>query len=246
MDRRHTIREVRERPNAVLFDWDNTLMDHDEHTMPIVDKLVRKLGKPPYPDAQEVSRVWARSPEKCSELYFGNTPPRKVTKIFHRYVEEHRPDNFKLLPSARDVLDDLKARHIPMAVVSNKPEARLKKEIGQLGLTDYFEVIRGDRGNSPLKPDPHPLIETIKEMGLALENLWFVGDMYDDIEASRSHGFQRFLVGDRHREKIQALSYGSDPAGKVICLDSIALFREFTAAIPHAGNDRSNDRNVMR
>ncbi len=234
MDTRKSIIGLRKRPDAVLFDWDNTLMDHDSFAEPVLHNLIQDLGKPPYPSVDEMNKLWGKNQAQCCERYFPGYTPEQVGHHFHTLSAALPIERAKLLPGALEVLDAFKAKGVPMAIVSNKPQAQLEREVNYLGLSDYFQVLHGDRGNHKLKPDPTMVMETLQHMKIMHGNSWFIGDMMADAGAARSDGFQRFLVGPRHRNKVQTGSYGADPAGKIIYLDSIALLKDFAVALPNA------------
>src|SRR3546814_6210907 len=84
-------------------------------------------------------------------------------------------------PHAREVLADLAARGVKMAVVTNKFEGFARKILGELDLLEPFAaVIGGDtlgkdaEGKRRAKPAPDPIFEALRCRGWG--RLAFVGD----------------------------------------------------------------------
>lgn len=232
-------------PQAVLFDWDNTLIDHDHLVTLFSDQWVREMGKPPYPTPEEMNQQWAADHRAFFSRYFPDVPPEDVSKRFHQLMAEVPPEKVRLFEGVRELLDTLRSKGVRMAVVSNKPEERLKAEVAASGLSDYFEVVRGynapttpDAPKPPKKPDPRPITDTLLQMGIPLGRVWYVGDMMDDAGAARSDGIQRFIVRERHRGRIQREAIGHDPEGGIIYLDDINAMRPYAEAVlPRKSHD---------
>ncbi len=240
---------LRHAPSAVLFDWDNTLFDHDKHLAYLSESLIRAIGREPYPTPDEMNALWHKDAELCCKTYFPGYTPDQVLKEWKGFQEKISQETNEMLPGALDVLENLKARNIPMIIVSNKPEALLRKELEHFGLTEYFEAIVGGHNEKKYrKPSFYPIEQALKianearlekgEAKLALGNMWLVGDEAADAGAGRACGIQRFIVGHKHRELVQLHHEDNDPAGGIIYLDAIADFNHIIRALPSAQLNR--------
>lgn len=219
-------------PDAVLFDWDNTLLDHDHVVKHFERRWLEELATPPYPSHEELHHQWAESQEVFYERFFPGVEPKTVMGRFRELMAEVPPERVRLFPGAKEILDDLREKGVPMAIVSNKADHLLQREVKMLGLEGYFQVVRGVKNDhEPKKPDPTPLLETLKAMKVPLGRVWMVGDMTDDSGAARSDGFQRFAVLERHRTRIKNTAIGHDPEGGIIYLDRIDQLAPYVAAV---------------
>lgn len=234
---------LRTRPDAVLFDWDNTLFDHDKVLPILAERLIKTLGHEPYPTPAELNAMWFKDKKKCCETYFpGHTPP-EVLAAWTSFMKDVPVEHLALLPQAMEVLDGLKRKGIPMIIVSNRDEATLRQQLEHFGLSDYFEVIVAAHADaSKRKPNPYPIVEALKEANrkrstgggqpLELGNLWYVGDHPDDAGAARSDGLQRFIVGERHHGFIRDRFEDNDPFGGIVYLKNLGELKTFVDNIP--------------
>jgi putative hydrolase of the HAD superfamily len=111
-------------------------------------------------------------------------PPEKLTQMplflaeMYRGISRRR---LRLYPEVRDVLDEMHSR-FKLAVLSDAQSAWARPELRAVGIDSYFDpiVISGDYGFR--KPDRRLFEITLSGMGLAAEDVVFIGnDMYRDI-----------------------------------------------------------------
>jgi phosphoglycolate phosphatase len=109
------------------------------------------------------------------------------------YYEAHHAVHTAPYPGVRETLDELAARGVRMAVVTNKFEAFARSVLTQLDLIDRFEtVIGGDsmgRGSDGLflaKPHPAPVIRAREALGSG--SFVFIGDSTYDARAAKDAG----------------------------------------------------------
>ncbi|OGR56768.1 MAG: hypothetical protein A2X36_04205 [Elusimicrobia bacterium GWA2_69_24] len=181
------------RPDAVIFDWDNTLVDERGVVDAIRLRLFRELGVPT-PTREEADRVWRTDRDGFYDRFFPGIPRDTVNKTYFAIMERMQPRN-PLLPGARETLAALKRRGVPLAVVSNKPEAQLLRELKALGLEDFFAYVQGHTPARELKPSPQPILEAMRALGVAGGNVWYLGDEPGDMAAARGAGAQGIFLG---------------------------------------------------
>jgi len=86
-----------------------------------------------------------------------------------------------------EMLARLKESGLKLAVLSNKSHeftVRLTREL----LPFKFDVILGAKPGTPVKPDPTPLHQVLKELGLKPSEMVYVGDTSVDMETARAGG----------------------------------------------------------
>jgi phosphoglycolate phosphatase-like HAD superfamily hydrolase len=85
-------------------------------------------------------------------------------------------------------MKNLSEWRLKLAIVSQTPRFQLDDQLIRFDLHRYFSSVMAC-GDCPLeKPDPLPLIETAKRIGVEPENMAYVGDMYEDIICARKAG----------------------------------------------------------
>jgi phosphoglycolate phosphatase len=181
-------------PKAILFDWDNTLVD----TWPLIHGGMRavfeKRGLTPWTLDEVKDRCHESGREAFPKLFPDDW--QSALDDFYEYVHDRHLEDLVMLPSATDLLKDLFACSVPIALVSNKTKPLLVKEVEYLGLCDIFSVVVG-AGDAPRdKPDAAPLLLALDQLSVQPSmDVWMVGDTPADWAAARSAGVRAIGVG---------------------------------------------------
>jgi phosphoglycolate phosphatase len=213
------------KPDAVLFDWDNTLVDERGVVDAIRMRLFSELGVPT-PTAEEANRVWRTDRDGFYDGYFPGISRNKVNSTYYAIMERVRREREQsgeplnpLLPGVKETLAALKRLGVPLGVVSNKPHEQLLRELRTLGLEDVFAYVQGHTEARELKPSPQPLLEAMKKMGAAGGNVWYVGDELGDMAAAHGAGAQGIFLGTRDADAVR-----QGAAGEVVQVDDHGQF----------------------
>jgi phosphoglycolate phosphatase len=105
---------------------------------------------------------------------------------FLAHYNAHIADNSWLFPGVAACLDACEAAGWRLAVCTNKLEYSSKLLLGKLGIADRFAFICGQDTFGAAKPDPRPLIETIRMSGGETPGAIMVGDSATDIKTARA------------------------------------------------------------
>ena len=128
-------------PSAVIFDWDNTLVD----TFPVIrDALNTTLlafGHTPWTMDETRQRVRRSARESFPEL-FGDEWERAMDLFYNRYYEIHT-EKLEIIAGARELIERLASKSLTLSIVSNKRGDVLRAEVAHLGWTGYFSAIVG-------------------------------------------------------------------------------------------------------
>jgi phosphoglycolate phosphatase len=109
-------------------------------------------------------------------------------ELFETFNAAHIVDKSRLYPGARQILEDLTGRGVPLAVVSNKNEALSRLILEALSIDRYFAAICGGDTYPERKPSPLPLLRTAGELNATPGTTIMVGDSINDIEAGKLAG----------------------------------------------------------
>lgn len=90
---------------------------------------------------------------------------------------------------------------IKKAIVTNKPHALTMKILKKLGLDGYFDLIIGEGGKFPRKPDPASVRFVMRKLKISPKRTAFVGDSRIDRDTAKNAGI-----------KFVHVSYGYDAA----------------------------------
>jgi phosphoglycolate phosphatase len=170
-------------PGAMLFDWDNTL----------VDTLLQRLGHAPW-SAEDVRRRIHRSARDFFPELFGADWPQAFD-LYANFYRQHHLEWIQELPGAGAMLASLREAGMPLALISNKRGPFLRAEVAHLGWTGHFHVIVGAEDTPRDKPDPAPFQVAMQHPALAGQApLWYVGDTVTDMHFARNCGLTAVLL----------------------------------------------------
>ena len=104
-------------------------------------------------------------------------------------------------------LQQLRARGLRLACLTNKPSAFAHALLKAKQLDGYFEVTFGGDTFARKKPDPLPLLKTCEALGTLPHRTLMVGDSSNDAQAARAAGCPVLLVtyGYNHGQPVRAV-----------------------------------------
>jgi phosphoglycolate phosphatase len=182
-----------ERPSALLFDWDNTLVDGWIGITAALNATFTAFERPLWTvdDAKQRVRV---SLKESFPVMFGDAWEH-ARDIFYTAF---RGDHLAHVTPMPGVAEALAASEFwPRGVVSNKAGQYLRKEVVHLGWDGHFRAVVGAGDARADKPDPAPIFLALELLGHpAGRDVWYLGDTALDMRAARAAGVTAVLVGD--------------------------------------------------
>lgn len=190
------------RPRAILFDWDNTLIDNWPAIHDALNTTFAAMGHPQWTLEETRARVRA-SLRDSFPLMFGDAWKDARHIFYRRYAAIHL-ECLHPFPAAGEVLEWLAGQEIWLGVVSNKNGRYLREEASVLGWDRYFGRIVGAGDAARDKPACEPVHMALDGSGLAAgTDVWFIGDGAIDIECAAGAGLTPVvLVGPRTAEEL--------------------------------------------
>ncbi|WP_426263436.1 HAD hydrolase-like protein [Sphingomonas sp. PWP1-2] len=179
----------------VGFDLDGTLVDSSGDLTAAVNDTLDFAGRPLLTVAQVKTMVGGGAKHMLAqglEATGGCTPEefRPLYKRMLAYYAAHLSVHTRPFPGVIDALDQLDARGIKSAVVTNKFESLALTLLADLGLTERFACIIGGDTMGPglSKPNRAPIDEMIRRCGgeIGTTRAAFVGDSIYDIMAAKN------------------------------------------------------------
>ncbi len=183
------------RPRAILFDWDNTLVDSWATIHEALNFVMGAMGKPEWSLDDTRTRV-RLSLRESFPMHFGERWREAQTIYLDRFREIHL-ERLTPLPGREAMLHSLARQEIFLGVVSNKTGPLLRREVERLGWSGFFGSIVGAGDASTDKPACEPVHLALAPSGIpAGEDVWFVGDTAIDMECAKNSGCVGVLLGD--------------------------------------------------
>lgn len=163
------------RPRAILFDWDNTLVD----TWPAIHHALaatfRAMGREPWTLEETRCRV-RQSTRDAFPALFGERA-EEAMGVFYATFEADHLERLTAHAGAEESLRRLVAAGYLLAVVSNKRGHILRREASHLGWDGYFHRLVGADDAARDKPAPEAVALALERSGIAPgREVWFVGD----------------------------------------------------------------------
>lgn len=176
--------------SAIIFDLDGTLVDSLDDIAGALNGALELIGRPPAQRDQVRGWVGDGLPQLCRRA-FPNADKdeleRLIAKATHRYRDACTAAT-RPYGNILQMLDLLKARGAPMAVLSNKPDELTQRVIRELEMGSYFIEVRGMIQESDRKPSPGAARALARSMGVDPVNVMLVGDSVVDIQTARNAG----------------------------------------------------------
>ena len=193
-----------ERPIAVLFDLDGTLVDSIELLVasmeysfegrtlrPLVSEWLALIGTP-------LDTMLARWAVDADDVH--------VLRARYREHQLAKHDEMiKLYPGMVETVRALHAAGHPLAVVTSKLEVGARRALKFAQIEDCFDVVVGIDQTTKHKPEPEPVWYALERIGASRDRAIFVGDSTHDMEAGRAAGVKTVAVlwGPYSREQLE-------------------------------------------
>ena len=177
---------------AIIFDLDGTLLDTLSDIGDSVNLMLAEYGFSGHtPDdyrrfiGNGIQMLVTRA------LPIEGRSEELVTACVHRARELYWENwNRKTRPydGITDLLDQLKAKGLPLAVLSNKPHDFTVRYVNAYFDQWDFKVVMGQNDHFPVKPDPASALEIARQIDLAPDSFIFVGDSAVDMKTAVAAG----------------------------------------------------------
>ena len=180
------------KPHAVLFDWDNTLIDSWPTILDALNTTFKAFQMPLWTLEEAKIRV-AKSMRDSFPALFGENWRDAGDIFYNRYAAIH-VNSLYPLAGAETLLKTLVDANIYLSVVSNKNGEYLRNEAKHLGWDHYFGSLIGALDAEKDKPDPKPVKMALEPSGIKSgPDVWFVGDSSIDLECAHNAGLTPIL-----------------------------------------------------
>lgn len=185
-------------PEAIIFDWDNTLTNTWPTIHACLNKAFTEMGHEEWTLEEVMSgkRGIHRSLRDSFPEIFEDRW-EEAREIYYNAFKEIHIEHLSPLPDAEAMLEQLKQQDYIVCVVSNKTGTYLREEVNHLGWNKYFYSVVGANDAKKDKPNPEPVKMALDGSGiLPSQHVWFVGDSATDLECAFNSGCQPVFFGD--------------------------------------------------
>ena len=190
------------RLQAVLFDWDGTLVNTAEASYRCYEKLFGSFGIAFDRDAfrRTYSPNWHLT---YSALGLAEERWAEADK---RWLSHYCEEEIVLIEGARDALLRVRAAGLRAGLVTSGDRVRVSRELADLGMAELFEVLVCAEDTVRRKPHPEPLLLALQRMRLGAAEAVYVGDSPEDVQMAQAAGVRTVGIpgGFPNREALAA------------------------------------------
>lgn len=184
------------KPDAVIFDWDNTLVDSFPLLVEAHSHVRRKFGLETF-TVETASQYVHKSARAMYPEWFGQNSDQAISDLYD-FIQKRHIQELEVNDHSQECLDVLHSLKIPMAVVSNKRGDLLRKEASHLNWAPYFKTIIGAGDADRDKPDTDPALLALTHLKQkASRCIWYLGDSESDFKVSNALGFTSIYIKNR-------------------------------------------------
>ncbi|EEP78703.1 conserved hypothetical protein [Uncinocarpus reesii 1704] len=225
--------------SLVIFDFDGTLFDTHgsiEHSIKLTFADLLPSHVPPQSEIHRLISSGAGLSDTFRALHpdaaaFTASETKWIDKYRELYAV-HGQLLIKAFPGAKSLLEELKAHHIPTAIISNKGVTAVQTALDRNGLGECVpeDLIIGDKTPGALrKPDPssfaHVLVPALKARGITdvrPGQVLVVGDTVADIQFAKNIEGRacwcRYGYGDREACEAMKPDFVVDSLDQVVAI----------------------------
>lgn len=210
---------------SVTFDLDGTLLDTVGDLTEACRRMMLDLDLPPCSEAEIRSFVGQgmlvlvrRCLDQGCEPAAGQM--ERAVAAFQLHYAAVNGENTRFFSGVCEGLAAWYATGLPLAIVTNKPEAFTLPLLEKTGLARYFRSVVGGDTTPQRKPHPAPLLHACAALGVDPADNLHIGDSRHDIETARNAGCTVYCV-----------PYGYNEGEAVRAEDCDALVADLTVAL---------------
>lgn len=195
------------KPKLIIFDFDGTLGDTRQNIIITLQRTMRLLGLPIRSDEECAATIGLTLGDSFRSMYpdmsceVAERCVKVYRDIFYESIEELTPE---LFAGVSDTLARLAAMDIEMSIASSRSSPSLLLFLERMGIANYFSYVLGSDNVARHKPDPEPVLQTLRERGYDASEALVVGDMPVDIAMAHGAGVRAIAVtfGNATREEL--------------------------------------------
>jgi pyrophosphatase PpaX len=173
--------------SCVIFDLDGTLARTNELIFAtfnhVAERYVKKVFTP-----SEITAMFGPPEEVAIERLVGTERTAEAMADFYDFYEHHHPGMADLYGGIRELLHELKARGMLLAVFTGKGRRTALISLEKMGISQLFDIVVTGSDVANYKPSADGIRKVMKAFGLKGDEVLMVGDSVSDVKAAHEAG----------------------------------------------------------
>ena len=168
----------------IIFDFDGTLADTHELIVKTNQEAMKAMNYP-VRDEEAIRKTIGLPLEAGIRTLF----PELKDEVIPAWCAMYRKvfDVLKtqivpvLFPEVKETLEWLHGKGYVLTVASSRHSSSLNAFLKDMGIAECFQYVLGADNVAKAKPDPEPVLQTLRDLGYKADEALVVGDMPVDI-----------------------------------------------------------------
>jgi phosphoglycolate phosphatase len=180
---------------ALVFDWDGTLIDSIERIANSLQLAGEKICGIKVSDTAARNVIGLGLHEAVTQLY-PELNAETINAISEAYKQHYLYESeieAPLFDGVTDLLDSLRTRGFTLAIATGKSRIGLNHSLDTHGLAHYFSSTRC-AGENRSKPDPEMLLGVLSDVGINAKQALMIGDSEHDMLMAKNAGVGAIAV----------------------------------------------------
>ena len=197
----------------IIFDFDGTLADTYELIIKTNQAAMEAMDYP-VRDEEAIRATIGLPLEAGIRALYPDLPEEALPqwcatyrRIFDVYKTRYLP---VLFPEVKETLEWLRDKGFVLTVASSRQSVSLNAFLRDLGVLPCFRYVLGADNVAKAKPDPEPVLKTLRDLGYSAGKTLVVGDMPVDILMGSRAGAGTVGVTYGNSNRAQLLEAGAD------------------------------------
>ena len=171
---------------AILFDLDGTLIDTIDLILASMRHATETVLGEALPDHVLMHNVGV--PLRVQMREFDLDRAEELLSCYREHNEIVHDDLVAEYPGVEDGLAALSEAGYRLAIVTSKSKPVAMRGLDAFGLAHYFETVVAYEDTAIHKPEPEPLLEAARRLGVPVAECAYVGDSPHDMNAAIAAG----------------------------------------------------------
>ena len=169
---------------AALFDLDGVLVDSEGIYSDFWKQAGNEYGIA-VPHFEQV--IKGSTLEQILDMYFPD--PEKRSRVVTQLADREKNMRYRLFDGVTEFLDRLKAKNIPMVIVTSSNAAKMEHLFNQLPyFRQYFADVLTDKDVTCSKPDPEGYLKAAGRLGIDPADCIVFEDSLNGVKAGNAAG----------------------------------------------------------
>ena len=183
---------------AVLFDMDGVIFDSERAVLACWQQVGASFG------LEEIEQVFVRcvgvNKQRTRQIFLEAYPALDFDRFDEAvrtlFLSRYDKGRLPLKRGAREILAELKAAGIPLALASSTRLVTVRRELDEVGLLEYFDTVVGGDTVTRSKPDPEIFLTAASRLGVEPRDCYVIEDSFNGIRAAYAGGMHPVMVPD--------------------------------------------------